>query len=235
MRFLFLLLSLFCFQSAKSQTFEYPKLTVQGNTIAKLIPNNWMAIDTIYGDLNNDRLEDLVLVLEFKDAIHEVRAYGDSDTEIIKEFQKPRILAIYFKNAQHQYVFALQNNNFILRAKEGGVYGDPYQGISIANNTLNLNFVGGSNWRWKLDYHFKYQRHDWILVAAKNRYYHNTSGELDEKNYDFITKKVSATSGNFKEDNANQTVVEELHFTQLKTFSTFKKPWTWEIMKDNFL
>ncbi len=235
MRFLFLILSLFCFQSAKSQTFEYPKLITQGNTIAKLIPNNWMAIDTIYGDLNHDKLEDLVLVLEFKDAIHEVRAYGDADTEIIKEFQKPRILAIYFKNAQHQYVFALQNNNFILRAKEGGVYGDPYQGISIANNTLNLNFVGGSNWRWKLDYHFRYESHDWILVAAKNRYYHNTSGELDEKDYNFITKRVSETSGNFKEDNANQTVVKELNFTQFKTFSTFKKPWTWEIMKDSFL
>jgi hypothetical protein len=234
MRIMMLFFGLFFYQFTSAQAFSYPKLAVQANSIAAIVPSNWAAIDTIYGDLNNDHREDMVLILEFKDQINEVRAYGDADTEIIKEFQRPRIMGIYFKNGQNHYTFALQNNNFILREKEGGIYGDPYEGISITQNVLHLNFIGGSNWRWKLNYHFKYQNQDWVLIGAKNRYYHNASGELDEKEYNFITKKVTETIGNFKADQDNKTVSKDISVST-RTLATFKKPWTWEIMKDNFL
>ncbi|RYG18608.1 MAG: hypothetical protein EOO07_08570, partial [Chitinophagaceae bacterium] len=89
-----------------------------------LTPKNWKVIDTAHGDLNNDKAEDLVLILEHLMPVAENRAYGDNETELIKEFQKPRVLAIYFKNKQTgSYSFALQNNNFILRANEGGSMG----------------------------------------------------------------------------------------------------------------
>lgn len=236
MRYLFVFFFLglkFCI----AQTFSYPKFIKQGTKLEALVPQNWKIIDTAYGDLNNDEADDLAVVIEYYLPIAENRAYGDNETEIIKEFQKPRILAIYFKNKQSgNYVFALQNNNFILRAKEGGGMGDPRKKITITNQYLQLSFEGGNNWRWKLDYKFKYRNKEWNLIGANNTYYNIGSGEMTEKKYNFIDRKVSMITGNIFNRNAGNNRTEEiLYFRDLRTFSTFKKPWTWEITKDNFL
>ncbi len=236
MRYLFTLLfigSKICY----AQTFVYPKFTKQGNDIADLAPKNWKIIDTAFGDLNNDELSDLAFVIEYHLPISENRAYGDNDTELIKEFQQPRVLAIYFKDKRSgKYTFALQNNNFILRDKEGGGMGDPLRSIEIDNQNLKLAFEGGNSWRWKLDYEFKFQHKEWNLIAAKNVYYHSASGEMTEKKYDFINRKVQIASGNiFNRSAGNHKTEEILYFSSLRTMNTFKKPWTWEITKDNFL
>lgn len=237
MRYLIFIFCTCCFSLAKAQTFSYPKLSTQGKTIGNIVPPNWKAIDTAYGDLNNDGLEDLALVLEYNFAVTERRAYGDSETELIKEFQKPRILAVFFRQkASNGYQLALQNNNFILRSEEGGALGEPFRELSIRNNTLNLLFEGGSDWRWKLAYEFKYQHKQWALIKANNTYYNVTSGEMSNKTYDFIDRRLKQVEGNLFSRSAASTTSEEiLYFTELRTLNDFKKPWTWEITKDNFL
>ena len=230
-----ILFFLMSWQISIAQTFSYPKLNKQEKDLQSLIPKNWKIIDTAFGDLNNDKTEDLALVLEYYLPITENRAYGDNDTELIKEFQRPRILAIYFKKLD-KYTFVIQNNNFILRSEEGGTMGDPFKNINIANHNLYLAFEGGSNWRWKLNYEFKFQNNDWNLISANNMYYNSDSGEMTEKKYNFIERKVYLTTGNlFNRAAANQVGEEIIYFSGLRTFSTFKKPWTWEITKDNFL
>ncbi|RZK91516.1 MAG: hypothetical protein EOO98_05690, partial [Pedobacter sp.] len=118
-------------------------MSKQGVDINALTPNKWTVIDTAYGDLNHDNIQDMALILEHNLAINERRAYGDNETEIIKEFQKPRVLAVYFKDSKGKYTLALQNNNFILRANEGGEMGEPLKSLKIANNSLHLGFEGG--------------------------------------------------------------------------------------------
>ena len=237
MRQLIIILCLLCSQFCRAQSFTFPKLVAQGTTIDKLTPTNWKLIDSASGDLNNDKTDDLVLVLEFDKPVTEKRAYGDNETELVKEFQKPRILAIYFRNTKTgKLSFALQNNNFMLRANEGGALGEPFKKINIANNCLNISFEGGNDWRWKLNYQFKYQTKDWHLIFANNTYYNATTGEMVDKAYNFNTRRLIETKGNlFTRSNANQTTEEILYFSQLRTFNSFRKPWTWEITKDNFL
>ncbi len=220
-----------------AQTFTYPKFAKQGNDISDFAPNGWKIIDTAYGDLNNDSLKDLAFIVEYRLPVSETRAYGDNDTELIKEFQRPRVLAIYFKNkSSGKYVFSSQNNNFILRANEGGGMGDPLKGIDIHNQNLHLSFEGGNQWRWKLNYEFQFQNKEWGLIAANTIYYHHVSGEMTEKKYNFLERRVSKVIGNIFNRTAGNTETKEiLYFTGLKTFHTFKKPWTWEITKDNFL
>jgi len=220
-----------------AQTFSYPKFSKQGTEIADLVPQNWKVIDTAFGDLNNDATVDLAFVIEYHLPISENRAYGDNETDLIKEFQKPRILVIYFKSKPSgKYIFASQNNNFILRDQEGGNMGDPLKKISIAQQNLQLSFEGGNNWRWKLDYIFSYRNKEWNLIGANNRYYHNNSGEMTERTYNFIDRKVSLVTGNiFNRNTGNNHTEEILYFSTMRTFTTFKKPWTWEITKDNFL
>ncbi|MGM9475640.1 hypothetical protein ACS5PU_04380 [Pedobacter sp. GSP4] len=217
--------------------FVFPKVKAQGSSIEQVTPANWTVIDQVYGDLNNDATTDLAVVFEFNRSIDETRVYGDNHTDIIKETQKPRILAIFFKDkSSGVYQLSTQNNDFILRSEEGGKMGDPLQQIAIKDQQLYLRFQGGSEWRWELGYTFKFENKDWFLTSAVNLYYNQTNGDMTERIYDFNTRQLFTTYGNLhRRDIANRKTSEVLFFNQLRTFKTFKKPWAWEIMPNVYL
>ena len=235
MRWLIFFLLLFLTNLGFAQKFNFPKLIAQGDKLSNLIPKNWKVIDSAKGDLNLDNEQDIVLILEHNTAIEEDRAYGNYEIELITETQKPRILAIYFK-AKNGFKLAAQNNDFVLRSEEGGTMGDPFKGLRIEHNKITLSFEGGNDWRWKLNYEFEYQQKQWNLVAANNVYYHKDSGEMVDKQYDFIDRTIKTVVGSiFKRNISNSTEEDILVFTQPRTLTDFKKPWTWEVTKDNYL
>jgi hypothetical protein len=234
MRISISLLFLLCCLTAPAQNFKFPTVAAQGRTIKSLIPTQWKAIDSVYGDLNGDKSEDLALIFEFYAQVKENRAYGDNSTELITEIQRPRILAIYFKSGRN-YKLITQNNNFILRSEEGGAMGDPLRPLSIADNKLNFAFEGGSGWKWKLNYSFQYQGNDWQLTKAGNYAYHDGSGEMNDKQYDFVNRKRRVISGKINDKSHQETRENGLEINDLRTFSSFKKPWTWEIGNDEYL
>jgi hypothetical protein len=230
-----LLILLLAANLASAQSFKYPSAPEQGKTIKSLLPAQWKVIDSIKGDLNNDKVEDLALVLEFYAAVKESRAYGDNESEIVVELQKPRMLAVYFKQGKN-YKLALQNNDFILRSEEGGAMGDPLRPMAITNNTLVLNYEGGAGWKWKLNYAFKHIGGVWQLIKAVNLSFQDGSDQMTKKEYDFLNKKKKVITGKpTNSDTANQTEVTALTGLKTKTFATFKKPWTWQISPDEFL
>lgn len=221
---------------AFAQKFNFPKLTTQSENPRLNIPKNWAVIAVVGGDLNTDTKEDLVLVLEHKTPIIEDRAYGNYAIELIQETQKPRILAIYFKTKTNKYRLALQNNDFILRSEEGGKMGDPLKALDVTENKLTLSFEGGNAWRWKLNYGFEYQDKAWVLVNANNVYYNKDSGEMIDKQYNFIERTIKTVVGSiFERSIANNSDEDTLVFGQPRTLNDFKKPWTWEVTKDNYL
>jgi len=232
-----ILFFLLCHTAIYAQPFVFPVLPEYGKSAESLIPSNWKIIDSISGDLNNDNIKDFAFVIEFYRPVKENRAYGDNETELITEVQKPRILAVYFKkSAKGAYRMAAQNNNFILRSEEGGTMGDPLRPLKIESNKLLLSFEGGGNWRWILNYRFKYLDKDWQLTEANNYTYHSASGEMNDKQYDFINKKRKVISGKINDTTAsNETFEQPLTVKTLRTFSSFKKPWTWEVAPDEFL
>jgi len=223
--------------SFAQKTFIFPKIKVQGSSVEQLTPTDWTAIDQVYGDLNNDGSDDLAIVFEYNKPVDETRTYGDNNSEIIKETQKPRILAILFKNkSSDTYTLSTQNNDFILRSEEGGKLGDPLQQIAIKDQQLYLRFQGGSEWRWELGYTFKFENKDWFLTSAINLYFNQNTGDMTERVYDFKTRELFTTVGNLhRRDIANHKTSEVLYFSQLRTFKTFKKPWAWEIMPNVYL
>lgn len=232
--YLFLLISVAGFAQ---KPFYYPQLKVKSNSAAAICPQNWLIIDQVNGDLNHDGQADLALILEYDKMINESRVYGDNTSDIIKEVQKPRILAIYFKESgTEEYRLSTQNNDFILRASEGGKVGEPLQKMGIKDNQLYLRFQGGSDWRWELGYTFSYENTDWYLTSAISLYFNQNSGKMTERIYDFKTRQLFTTNGNLHWRNtANVTRSEVLYFSKMRTFKTFKKPWAWEIMPDVYL
>lgn len=220
---------------SQAQTFKFPILVNQGKTIKSLAPAQWKAVDSVYGDLNHDQMDDLAVIYEFYAPVKENRAYGDNSTELITEIQRPRILGIYFKSGK-TYRLAVQNNNFILRSEEGGAMGDPLRPMSINANKLNIAFEGGGNWRWKLNYFFRYQHQDWVLTNANHYTYQNGSTEMTEKQYDFINKKRKTVTGKTGPMTDDQVAMEQAFpLKTMKNLSNFKKPWTWEIGPDEYL
>ena len=133
--------------ASAQKSFVFPKVKQQGSSISQLTPANWTVIENSKGDLNNDQIEDIALIFESNKTVDETRTYGDNNSEIIKETQKPRILAIYFRDkSTGNYQLSAQNNDFILRSEEGGKLGDPLQQIEIKEQQLFLRFRGGSEW-----------------------------------------------------------------------------------------
>nr|WP_121273330.1 hypothetical protein [Pedobacter schmidteae] len=237
MRTKLILFFLLCHTAIYAQPFKFPELPEYGKSMDLLVPKNWKILDSVSGDLNNDNIKDIAFVIEFYRPVKENRAYGDNETEIITETQKPRILAVYFRrSARGNYRLSVQNNNFILRSEEGGEMGDPLRPMNILANKLLLSFQGGGNWRWKLNYSFKYQDKDWLLTHANNYAYQETSGEMNDKQYDFENRKRTVISGKISSGTmANETFEQTLDIKVPRTFNNFKKPWTWEIGKDEFL
>jgi hypothetical protein len=227
-----------CVQISFAQKqFIFPEIKTQGTSVEQFTPVNWMIIDQANGDLNNDGSADLAVVFEYNKPIDETRVYGDNSSAIIKETQKPRILAIFFKDKLTGALnLSTQNNDFILRSEEGGKLGDPLQQIAIKDQQLYLRFKGGSEWRWELGYTFKFENKDWFLTSAINLYFNQNSGDMTERVYDFKTRELFTTVGNLhRRDIANRKTSEVLYFSQLRTFKTFKKPWAWEIMPNVYL
>ncbi|MCZ4223187.1 hypothetical protein [Pedobacter rhodius] len=235
--FHFFLLMLITQITFAQKTFLFPKIKTQGVSIEQLTPEGWTILEKANGDLNNDGSDDLAIIFESDKITDETRTYGDNNSAIIKETQKPRILAIFFReNSSGNYRLSIQNNDFILRAREGGKIGDPLNQISIKDQQLYLRFQGGAEWRWELGYTFKFENKDWFLTSAINLYFNQNTGDMTERVYDFKTRELFTTTGNLHSRAvANRTTSEVLYFSQLRTFKTFKKPWAWEIMPDVYL
>jgi len=116
-------------------------------------------------DLNGDGLKDFILVLESKTPTKP----DEYDVE-----EDPRPLLILIRGSDKKLTVAKRNENMIMCSKCGGVWGDPFAGVTVGKNTFTVNHYGGSNWRWTADYKFNYSRIDktWQLVRIEETSFH---------------------------------------------------------------
>ena len=112
-------------------------------------------MDQAAGDLNGDGLEDWAVVIERPSEAEEPSEYFTD---------APRTLAIILGDGDGGYTLGQSNDHFIRRDTQGGVYGDPYEGIFIENGELHYKDYGGSAWRWGNSYTFSW-RYDMLLMT----------------------------------------------------------------------
>lgn len=118
----------------------------------KFIPAGYEVRDAVRGDLNGDRIPDLVLVLQPK-------AAGSSDTP------EPRPFMILLGDSYHQLSLAVTNKDVILPADIGGTQGDPYVSTTIDNCSFTIQQYYGSRERTRTETTFCYvpAKKDWLL------------------------------------------------------------------------
>lgn len=114
------------------------------------LSKNKTVIAAAVGDLNGDGKPDLAATVE-------IMPEGDRETYIL--------LA-----EKDGYKVRHKNTGLVLRADEGGIWGDPFEGIEIKNGMLTIHLYGGSAWRWGHDFHFRYSGGKLMLFKTETQY-----------------------------------------------------------------
>lgn len=207
------------------ETFSYPKLKPIGHKISEFLPEEWILFDSVSGYLNNDALIDYAVVFETKKMV----SYNNRDG--YEQLDKPRIFAILFSDDRDSLLLSVQSNTLILTSTEGGMMGDPYQGIEIQNGRVYTGFWGGNRVKWHLSHCFKLDANIWQLVSVSGG---GGNSELSEScdynletgnfNYEYLEEKyfeVNDSTALIKKEKYSKNIKLDT-LIRLETF----KPWT---------
>lgn len=134
--------------------------------ITGFIPSGYVPLKAVTGDVNLDRFKDVILVVKKAD---------EEDLDSGEAMDGPkRPLLILIGQAGGIYKLATKNMNTVLCRRCGGVYGDPFEGITIKKGFFSVEHYGGSNWRWTKTITYKYSPTDknWYLHRVDSSSFH---------------------------------------------------------------
>ncbi|MNO12223.1 hypothetical protein D3C76_18290 [compost metagenome] len=172
---------------AKTESEEEPMKT---KDIHALVPSGWGVLIkdgpvTAEGDLNKDGILDAAAIIEQQ----------TSETDEAPS----RALLIAFGTENESYSLSIIADNVILKADEGGIWGDPFESLSIERGSVVVSDYGGSNWRWYNKYRYRFQNDDWYLIGATMGEYFTgnaTQEEANEQDYNLLTGDYIITTTN---------------------------------------
>ena len=125
---------LFLVHSLFSQNFSYPLINKKAQQVKDFLPAGRIILDSASGDLNNDHLTDIAVILQHKDSVTLINI--DEDTVITQ----PRILIILLKtNTDNSFPLSEQNNSFILK-HDNSAMDEPFQELNVMNGILEIKF-----------------------------------------------------------------------------------------------
>jgi hypothetical protein len=139
-----------------------------------------IALET--GDLNADGRKDFVLVTSPR--VPEGSTYDEAG-------DGARQTMILVREASGGLTMAARNDNVAMCKNCGGVFGDPFAGVSIKGTRFTVSNYGGSNDRWAYDYTFEYSRRDktWQLVRVEDTSFHALDPVRTEKKHVYTPPK----------------------------------------------
>ena len=131
-----------------------------------------IALET--GDLNADGRKDFVLVtspIVPEGAVYDEAGDGERQTMIL------------VRGADGSLSVAARNDDVVMCKNCGGVFGDPFAGVTIKGTRFTVSNYGGSNDRWGYDYTFGYSPRDktWQLVRVEETSFHALDPVKTEK------------------------------------------------------
>ena len=195
-RKLFFILSLFLISSIYVFGENFPQ---KAKTVNDFIPKGWKEILTTNGDLNKDKLEDTVIVIEKEDKknIKKNDVLGPDYLNL-----NPRILLVLFKQKDGTYILASKNDKGFIQSEndeENPTLMDTLNGINIKNNILRINFSyflsAGSWWTSTNVYIFRFQNNVFELIGYESNAYMRNTGEEERTSINFSTNKAKITTG----------------------------------------
>ncbi len=202
------------------QDFTYPDFKKSYKTVAEIAPADWTVFGYKRGELNGDKLKDLVIILEYKNPVVENRHYNPS----IKT--KPRILLIFFKSPSGRYNLKLQHNTFLFRDNED-MRPEVFPELNIKNRVLSIHYDLFHDYP---TYKFRYQKGDFYLIGANIYGFHGSQYSEDDINLSTGEfHKMSYYVGdekNIKKESFRLKNLKPIKFTE------YRMPLTYKISED---
>ena len=195
-RKLFFILSLFLISSIYIFGENFPQ---KAKTVNDFIPKGWKEILTTNGDLNRDKLEDTVIVIEKEDKknIKKNDGFGPEELNL-----NPRILLVLFKQKDGTYILASKNDKGFIKSEgndNNPALMDTLDDIIIKNNVLKIVFnyfmSAGSWWTSTNVYIFRFQNNVLELIGYESNAYMRNTGEEEGTSINFSTNKAKITTG----------------------------------------
>ena len=195
-RKLFFILLLFLISSIYVFGENFPQ---KAKTVNDFIPKGWKKILTTNGDLNKDKLEDTVIVIEKEDKknIKKNDGFGPEELNL-----NPRILLVLFKQKDGTYVLASKNDKGFIKSEgndNNPALMDTLDDIIIKNNVLKIVFnyfmSAGSWWTSTNVYIFRFQNNVFELIGYESNAYMRNTGEEEGTSINFSTNKAKITTG----------------------------------------
>ena len=195
-RKLFFILLLFLISSIYVFGENFPQ---KAKTVNDFIPKGWKKILTTNGDLNKDKLEDTVIVIEKEDKknIKKNDGFGPEELNL-----NPRILLVLFKQKDGTYILASKNDKGFIKSEgndNNPALMDTLDNIIIKNNVLKIvfnYFMSAGSWWTSTDiYIFRFQNNVFELIGYESNAYMRNTGEEEGTSINFSTNKAKITTG----------------------------------------
>ena len=175
----------------------------KANKVEDFIPKGWKSVVVKKGDLNKDKIDDVVLVIEKNDPKNFKK--NEESYQTSPENHNPRIILVLFKDKNSKYALVAKNDKgFIIspgEAYESGLQNlespdfdnDLSKSITIKNNTLRIfTFAELTRSSSSSIYIFRYQNNRFELIGLENQNVFGNAEYMDTYNYsfNFSTKKL---------------------------------------------
>lgn len=179
-------------------TFGQTNLPTSGKTLDNLKPNGWRFITSVTGDLNNDKLSDLVFIIQDTDTS---KIVWDLDGGYCLTNTNPRIIAVYFADKLGGYIKQFQAQDFV-PVKELENQEEPFDYVSINKNAC-IEF-GTRSWfmagTWETShktYQFQFNLVDkkFVLIKYESGYFDRSTGDFTNYQFDFKKNKLRSENG----------------------------------------
>jgi hypothetical protein len=160
-------------QKSKTPKIKSETLSALPDELKEFVPAGYSFLGGEKGNLNLDQYADIVLVLK-KD--------NEKETSDVVEHPEKRPLLILLGQADKTYKMTARNDNTVYCVDCGGVFGDPFDGLTITNGNFSINHYGGSSWRWTRVITYKYSPADknWYLFRDGSDSYHTSNPNKSE-------------------------------------------------------
>lgn len=138
------------------------------------IPNGYDVLQKAEGDLNNDGITDMALV---------VKSQQEKADEMPEDNVPGRILILLVKDKAGKYSRAAENTNAILAKNEGGASSDdPFDNITITPGKFSITHMGGASERWSYENVFTYDKaaNAWLMTEKNTGSFNTMNPEVED-------------------------------------------------------
>lgn len=145
----------------------------RANTLSEFTPEFWAIRDSALGDLDGIEGDEAVVVYK---------------TPMPAELGFASCVAVY-KKEEENWKLWYQTTAPVLGDANGGMMGDPYEGVHIERRCIVIYHFGGSRQKWRYTHRYRFQNNDWYLIGATVNF-GSTCDYFEKLDYNLVTGDV---------------------------------------------